>query len=531
MNILVAKKDLQTLNNNELNILFKHYDIPNISKNDKLWLLALQIHHHKATMKTGEQNNEAEILAQVTVFESLFQNLDFKEIQNLCATNKKLNENCKEPLFWQKFITKKLKEMVLNDLNKERVFHKFFESYAFEANSPIGDAFIAAAIKVGNFNKDYLEELLIGSSEVNYIKSLKILIQKGVNPNAQDLVGRTGLMFASYNGHLEIVKELIKAGVNLNIKEEKDGKTALMFTVHKGQLQIVKELIKAGVDLNIKDDRYGDTALLYAIKNNKRFIAEELIKAGTDINIKYLDERTALIFAIQFNNHPNIVKLLLDAGADPNINIKSDTCWSSFTCGETALMIAVRKNRLQIVKLLLNTACKNCGSKRSSKKGSDADPNIQNREGATALMIAVMENRLQIVKLLLNTGADPNIQNREGATALMLACETSQEADYLKIVNEFINAGANINIKDKKGDTAIDTAIDYANYDIVQLLKNYKGGVNSDSEEDSDIPPPPDSEEDSDIPPPPDSEEESDIPPPPDSEEESDLQELEIYEI
>ena len=67
---------------------------------------------------------------------------------------------------------------------------------------------------------------------------------------------------ASKNGDIEIVKEEIALGENINIQDE-DGATALIYASYNGNMEVVRELIKYGANINIKD-KYGKTALYYA---------------------------------------------------------------------------------------------------------------------------------------------------------------------------------------------------------------------------------------------------------------------------
>jgi len=308
--------DLSTFPKSDLIILAKYYKIPITGDFVKVIAKKQANLYKKGNMKTGEQNNEAEILAQATVFQSLFENLDFKEIQNLCTINKKLNENCKEQLFWQKFISKKLKEMVLNGKSKEDVFHESFGKYALQAYSPTGDAFIAAAVKVGNFNKDYLERLLITSSKNDYINSVKNLIQKGVDVNIQDRSGITALIYACYNKNVQIIKLLILSGADIN-KRDDEGLTPLMNASKHGNLDIVEELLNNHAIVNSEVE--GDiTALMYASDIGHLDIVTLLLNAGADPNEIDDEGRTALMYASE-TDHLEIVKLLINAGANPNI--------------------------------------------------------------------------------------------------------------------------------------------------------------------------------------------------------------------
>ena len=75
-------------------------------------------------------------------------------------------------------------------------------------------------------------------------------------------------------------KKLIKNGCNLNAKDEY-GYTVLMYAVDMNYIDIIKELIKAGVDLNINRDN--KTALSIAIENGNFYVAKLLIEAGAYI--------------------------------------------------------------------------------------------------------------------------------------------------------------------------------------------------------------------------------------------------------
>ena len=91
-------------------------------------------------------------------------------------------------------------------------------------------------------------------------KSATILFSFGFNKDA-DIDGRchrgfeqtswfqfTPLMYASIIGNINLVAELIQAGVDLNIKDEFYGFTALMWAAHKGQDKVVEVLLQSGAD-------------------------------------------------------------------------------------------------------------------------------------------------------------------------------------------------------------------------------------------------------------------------------------------
>lgn len=95
---------------------------------------------------------------------------------------------------------------------------------------------------------------------------------------------------------------------------EMDLPTAVLY----GDLQIVKQHIQAGSDLNAKDPMSGSTPLITAVTFDKTQIANALIDAGADLSVKNNDGATALHVAAFFCR-VEIVQKLLDAGADKSL--------------------------------------------------------------------------------------------------------------------------------------------------------------------------------------------------------------------
>jgi hypothetical protein len=98
--------------------------------------------------------------------------------------------------------------------------------------------------------------------------------------------------------------------------EVKAPRQTLFEATFLGKLDLVKQHIAAGTDLNQKDD-YGSTALNIATTFGKTDIALALIAGGADIESKSGDGSTALHSAAFFAR-TEIVKSLLAKGADVN---------------------------------------------------------------------------------------------------------------------------------------------------------------------------------------------------------------------
>ncbi|WP_264376990.1 MULTISPECIES: ankyrin repeat domain-containing protein [unclassified Wolbachia] len=144
-------------------------------------------------------------------------------------------------------------------------------------------------LKLGKFNKS-AKELLENSYKNIYerdrtalhyaidAKTVRLLVEKGVNVNAADVGGYTALHLAVTEKRLEIVRELIKSGAEVNAEEYGNKCIPLHLACMVGEKEIVEELVKAGAEIE-QADKFGMTAMDYA-KNSKKIT--EVLKKETD---------------------------------------------------------------------------------------------------------------------------------------------------------------------------------------------------------------------------------------------------------
>ena len=206
-----------------------------------------------------------------------------------------------------------------------------------------------------------------------------------VNVNAQNNYGYTALMLAAKNGHTEIVKMLIGAKANINVRREDRYPGSL------STLLLSRE--EAYVAHEVRGE--GGTALTIATEHGHAEIVKLLLEAKADVNKKSNDDYTAITLA-SLLGHAEIVKLLLEAGADVNAMARVYANVSAEgNNGKTALMIASEEGYVETVRLLL---------------AAGADVNMKGYEGTSALGLASKNGHVAIVKLLLDVGADVNMK-------------------------------------------------------------------------------------------------------------------------
>ncbi|MCW8801903.1 MAG: ankyrin repeat domain-containing protein [Candidatus Bathyarchaeota archaeon] len=95
---------------------------------------------------------------------------------------------------------------------------------------------------------------------------------------------------------------------------EIDIHTAVLFN----KLEVVRQHIEAGTDINVKESMSGSTPLVSAATFGRTEIAKILIDAGADLTISNNDG-TAPLHAAAFFCRVEIVQMLIDANADKTL--------------------------------------------------------------------------------------------------------------------------------------------------------------------------------------------------------------------
>lgn len=97
-------------------------------------------------------------------------------------------------------------------------------------------------------------------------------------PKRRGQHGAIALFHAITRGHVSVAQQLLKAGVNVNVRTS-DGVTPLMAAAIKGYSDLVKVLLDHGANVNVVDGA-GNTALKIALDHGYTRTAEILREAG-----------------------------------------------------------------------------------------------------------------------------------------------------------------------------------------------------------------------------------------------------------
>jgi hypothetical protein len=151
-----------------------------------------------------------------------------------------------------------------------------------DVGQPLSEDFLKSIISSGiDVNAAYQGTGFIAlrrAGESGDVGLARTLLAANANPNIAGIVFKqTPLLVSTYNGYTEIVKILLDAGAQTDVRST-NGATPLHFAVQKGHTQIVKDLLAAGADHSMKVQ--GFTALDLAISKGHIGPTKALLKAG-----------------------------------------------------------------------------------------------------------------------------------------------------------------------------------------------------------------------------------------------------------
>ena len=211
------------------------------------------------------------------------------------------------------------------------------------------------------------------------------------------------MYFSAFHNQLQMCQLFLSMGIHIDHTSEQ---TALMAASLNGFKEMTQYLLLQKANPNILSSNH-ETALRFASRGKHFEIMELLLQAKAQINLG----RSSLSQACRLD-HCDVLKFLINHNADPNYK-RDETC-------STAIVMAIRKNRFQIVQFLLTVANIDLIS-------------LDNYSRRNPLSVAAFLGYLDIFKLIFD---------RDNYTYSSLF--TASHAGHLHIVKWIINEGKKI---------------------------------------------------------------------------------------
>lgn len=127
--------------------------------------------------------------------------------------------------------------------------------------------------------QEQLNQQLFEAVYANDIDTIKQVIKDGADVNIKDEYGRTPLHKAALYGYTEITKMLIEKGADVNCEEDTDKVSSIHMTAWYGYFETAKVLIENKANVNAKT-AHGCTPLRIANLYKSTKIAELLKQHG-----------------------------------------------------------------------------------------------------------------------------------------------------------------------------------------------------------------------------------------------------------
>ncbi|KAJ3525632.1 hypothetical protein NM208_g11555 [Fusarium decemcellulare] len=311
------------------------------------------------------------------------------------------------------------------------------------------------------------------------IDMCRALLENGADPNLTLDGIHSPLIRSVFENRLDITKLLVEKGADIEKKEgstEGWQRTPLQVALDHENFDQVEYLLEKGANPNVYDED-NDWAIGVAARDGLTSMVRKLAEAGADLNVSDSKKRTPLILAVK---HPETFELLVELGAD--MKKLGENLWSP-------LDAAIYHGQAETIKFILNKSKANfylgedrtCFALAEAVKAGHLEAVAAMLEGGAfvdsfcrggeaLLFVAMKGPNVDMVRKILEFRPNPRIWNENGDSALhKITSETPVESMQL-----VANAGVRLDLVNNLGETVVQAAVLAQNEKVFKWLLTKK---------------------------------------------------------
>ena len=269
------------------------------------------------------------------------------------------------------------------------------------------------------------ERSLIMALQYGDKKMVTQLLSYGANVDQTYVDNDSPLKIASAKGDLELVKEFIKRGANVNFRGEGniDALHSAVMSTNENSLKIMKELLDAGAEVDVEYGWEEPVPILLetiGVDESKCDLEKFKMLAEYGADINYDSYGYPLIRYAVNAGRLDIVKYLVSKGIDPAMKYELKEYYPNVNI--SLLASTLYNSDTEMAKYLI-------------EQGADVNTPIPSEDGYPLLLQAIDNGKTELVKLLIEKGADTTVVNKEKKTVFDIAREKNYD-DILELENK-----------------------------------------------------------------------------------------------
>jgi ankyrin repeat protein len=269
--------------------------------------------------------------------------------------------------------------------------------------------------------------------------------------DVKDPLGTTPLHYVALYGNTESVRILLDRGADPNARNKSEA-TPLIYGAYN--FDKARLLIEKGGDVNAQTSNGSTPLSVAASVHGNAATVRLLLEKGAAVSAASGTLRSPLLRAA-YGGDLEMVQLLLEKGADPKLKAPI-----------TALGWATFGANYEAVGVLIEAGCDVNAANTFSFSSKHGPTDLDH---LTPLFLAAPGAETATVKALLAAGAHPDEADQRKMTPLMNAIATDEPK--LATIRTLIAAHADVNAKDRYGDSILDWGLKFNNPEVLAILK------------------------------------------------------------